>query len=196
MDILAYLLGSKGGGGDEDQGEKYYLYGANDDTLTLPVTVKNTLKITFDLDINMDKSMPGNTSTILSYGGQTTWLYTKVFATIGMYRGNWTYCAVYPGKYIKHIVLDRVNRILSAVGTESDVSVDDSGNNWQTSDNNYVLHLGQWVGYQSIQIEDNGVLAYDLIATVDTDGTPCLKDTLSGQYYYSANGTAVLKTLA
>ena len=199
MDILSYLMGlkigkkSEGGGSDA---EKYYLYGANDDYITLPVKVTNTLKITIDMYADQDGNMPTNMRPIMRYGEQTTWLYSKRFGALGMYRGNWNNVEIYPGRKQLKVVLDRVNRIMSAIGNNGEVSIDDSNNNWPTNSNNYLLCLGEWVGYNNIKIEDGGTLAYNLIATVDTSGTPCLKDTLSGSYYYANGESAILKTLA
>lgn len=68
-----------------------------------------------------------------------------------------------------------------------------SGSYDNTSRPNLRMRLMDGMYYQQIQYTDtNGIMQYDLIATQDGNGVACMYDQVNDNYYYSANGTAML----
>lgn len=177
--------------------EALYLAASDATYIILPVTPNDNPIIEAECYIaRTDMAGTGSYISVLGIGANTSpGFYIKTWSQINFEPRSWSggslqYCRPpliaykvdYPAKTFSATRL---------VGTT--VNGTFSGNT--TNANTFRLRLNDKFMYKRLKITVGGRLSFDFVAATDGSGTPCLKDVLTGNYYYDANGTGLLTPL-
>lgn len=177
-----------------DKAQAIYLAASAATYIVLPVTPNDVPIIEANCYIaRTDMAGTGTYISVLGIGGNTSpGFYIKSWGQINFEPRAWNGGSLQlcSPPFVSYMIdyTQKTCSVTRAAG--SVVSLSFSGNT--ANANAFRLKLNDKFMYRRLKITVNGTVAFDLIAAADGDGTPCLKDVLTGNYYYDVNGTAVL----